>query len=114
MAKIFFNSLIGLTIMISGYLWANGNSKMIIIDVRKKAEWDSGHLQTAIHMPLDAFDAGIELLVKDKKQPVYLYCRSGNRSGKALELMNALDYTNVINAGGIGDASRLLKVKIIK
>ena len=113
MAKIFFNSLFGLTIMISGHLWANGNSQMII-DVRTKGEWDSGHLQRAIHLPLDAFDAGIELLVKDKKQPVYLYCRSGNRSGKALELMNALDYTNVINAGGIGDASRLLKVKIIK
>lgn len=112
MAKIFFNSLFGLTIMISGYLWANGNSQMII-DVRTKGEWDSGHLQTAIHLPLDAFDAGIELLVKDKMQPVYLYCRSGNRSGKALELMKALDYTNVINAGGIGDASQLLNVKII-
>lgn len=97
-----------LTILFSGYLWAEGKSKMII-DVRTLSEWDSGHIETAVHLPLDSFESGIELLVKDKEQRVYLYCRSGNRSGKALKIMQSLGYTNAFNAGGINEAKESLK-----
>jgi rhodanese-related sulfurtransferase len=41
----------------------------------------------AIHLPLDIFEQNIASLVEDKQQIVYLYCRSGNRSGKALQIM---------------------------
>ena len=95
--------LVTLTILFSGYLWAEGKSSMII-DVRTQSEWDSGHLKKAVHLPLDAFESGIEGLVKDKDATVYLYCRSGNRSGKALKIMQKLGYTNAANVGGINDA----------
>jgi phage shock protein E len=97
-----------LTIIFSGYLWAQEKSKMII-DVRTQSEWDSGHIDKAVHLPLDSFASGIELLVKDKEQSVYLYCRSGNRSGKALKIMQSLGYTNTFNAGGINEAKESLK-----
>jgi len=95
--------LVTLTIFYSGYLWAEGKSSMII-DVRTQSEWDSGHLKKAVHLPLDAFESGIESLAKDKEETVYLYCRSGNRSGKALKIMQKLGYTNAVNAGGINEA----------
>ena len=97
-----------LTILFSGYLWADGKSSMII-DVRTQSEWDSGHLDKAVHLPLDAFESGIEGLAKDKDATVYLYCRSGNRSGKALKIMQNLGYTNAYNAGGIDDAKQSIK-----
>jgi rhodanese-related sulfurtransferase len=50
--------LVALTIFYSGYLWAEGKSSMII-DVRTQSEWDSGHLNKAVHLPLDAFESGI-------------------------------------------------------
>lgn len=97
--------LVTLTILFLGYLWAEGKSSMII-DVRTQSEWDSGHFNKAIHLPLDAFESGIEGLVKDKDATVYLYCRSGNRSGKALKIMQKLGYTNAANVGGINDARK--------
>lgn len=60
-------------------------------------------------MPLDAFESGIEGLVKDKDATVYLYCRSGNRSGQALRIMQNLGYTNTANVGGINDARERFK-----
>jgi len=95
--------LAALTILFSGYLLAEGKSSMII-DVRTQSEWDSGHLDKAVHLPLDAFESGIEGLVIDKDATVYLYCRSGNRSGNALKIMQKLGYTNATNVGGINDA----------
>lgn len=95
--------LVALTILFSDYLWAEGKSSMII-DVRTQSEWDSGHLNKAVHLPLDLFESGIESIVKGKDTTVYLYCRSGNRSGKALKIMQRLGYTNAANIGGIEDA----------
>ena len=101
--KLILKIIVTLTIIFSGYLWAEGKSSMII-DVRLQSEWDSGHLDKAIHLPLDVFESGIEDLVQDKDERVYLYCRSGNRSGKALKIMQNLGYTNAANVGGINNA----------
>ena len=98
-----FKFVLMLAVLFSGYLWAEGKSSMII-DVRTQSEWDSGHLNKAVHLPLDAFESGIEGLVRDKDATVYLFCRSGNRSGKALKIMQELGYTNAANVGGINDA----------
>ncbi|CAI8157963.1 MAG: Thiosulfate sulfurtransferase PspE [Cellvibrionales bacterium UBA7375] len=103
-----FKFVLMLAVLFSGYLWAEGKSKMII-DVRTQSEWDSGHITKAVHLPLDSFENGIESLIKDKGQPVYLYCRSGNRSGKALKIMQKLGYTNAVNAGGMNEAKQLIE-----
>lgn len=105
--------LISLTLLTASHLRAEGNSPLII-DVRTKGEWSSGHLQSAVHLPLDKFAINITSLVKDKQKSVYLYCRSGNRSGKAHQIMQNLGYTNATNAGGIDKASQLLEIKIVQ
>ena len=48
-----------------------------------------------------------------KDQPIYLYCRSGNRSGKATKILEDAGYINVINAGSIQEASKLLGINIV-
>jgi len=53
-------------------------------------------------------------VVPNKDQKVYLYCRSGNRSGQAKDILEALGYSNVVNAGGVAQASADLQVDIVR
>ena len=47
-------------------------------------------------------------LFPDKTKPVIIYCRSGRRAGKAKEVLEQqLEYTNVMNAGGLVDLTYL-------
>ena len=84
---------------------------MTIVDVRTKAEWDSGHLEGAIHIEWQDI---LQLLPKiSKNEEIYLYCRSGNRSGKATKILLDAGYVNTINAGSINKASKSLDIPII-
>lgn len=72
----------------------------VVIDVRTQEEFASGHLQGAEHADLlnGDFAKSIESLDKDKTY--YLYCKTGNRSGKAAKLMQDAGFKNVFNIGG--------------
>jgi phage shock protein E len=48
-----------------------------------------------------------------KDEEIFLYCRSGNRSGKATKILIDAGYINAKNAGSIADASETLGIKII-
>lgn len=84
----------------------------ILIDVRTDTEWNDGYIETAIHIPLDKILEKIELAAEDKEQTIYLYCRSGNRSGKAEKALRSIGYINAKNIGGINEASSTLQLKI--
>ena len=86
-------------------------SATTIIDVRTSSEWNSGHLDGAINIEWQ----NILSLSKDisKNEKIYLYCRSGNRSGKATKILLDNGYQNVINAGSLEQASKLLNKNII-
>ena len=85
---------------------------ILVIDVRTTQEWQSGHLEEAIHIEWQDILSISESVSKDKE--IYLYCRSGNRSGKAAKILIDAGYINAINAGSIQEANNLLKSKIIK
>lgn len=87
--------------------------KMVIIDVRTPSEWNAGHLQDAILIPLDVITKEITNKVKDKNTPIALYCRSGRRSGIATQQLKQMGYTNVENYGGFNQASQTLNKKLI-
>ena len=89
-------------------------SSPILIDVRTDDEWINGYIETAIHIPLDMILQNIELVTDNKDHKIYLYCRSGNRSGKAEEALQGIGYINAKNIGGIKEASSTLKLKITK
>ena len=84
---------------------------MTVVDVRTEAEWDSGHLEGALHIEWqDILKISSDI---QKDEEIFLYCRSGNRSGKATKILVDAGYINAKNAGGIEDASELLDIKII-
>ena len=120
-AIILITALLAITFFISNIFSSTSTTtagtigdQSVIIDVRTLEEWNAGHLATAQHLQLDSVAELIETVVADKGQQVYLYCRSGNRSGQAKIIMVSLGYTNVTNAGGLGNASELLEIEIIQ
>ena len=84
---------------------------MAVVDVRTEAEWNTGHLEGALHIEWQDILEISSSIRKDEE--IFLYCRSGNRSGKATKILIDAGYINVKNAGSIADASEMLGIKII-
>ena len=79
-------------------LIAEGNG--IILDVRTDGEFAEGHLKGATQ--IDIFSSDFESKIKelDPNIPVYVYCRSGKRSGKAANSMKGMGFLEVYNLEG--------------
>lgn len=77
-------------------------SHLYIIDVRTLSEYNSGHIKTAVNVPLDKIDT-ISDYVPSKKDKVVVYCQSGSRSKQAFNELIELGYSNVFDLGGIQD-----------
>ena len=73
------------------------SSEYILVDVRTIQEFAEGHIKGAINIDYLAENFSIEIQALDLENPVLLYCRSGNRSGKAMKIMNELGYLEVYN-----------------
>jgi NADPH-dependent 2,4-dienoyl-CoA reductase/sulfur reductase-like enzyme/rhodanese-related sulfurtransferase len=69
-----------------------------IIDVREKDEFEEGHLLNAINIPLSELRGRADEIPKD--QPVYLHCRSSQRSYNALLALQHMGYDNLYNISG--------------
>jgi len=73
----------------------------VVIDVRTADEFSGGHLELTDHnfdVMSGEFQAKLDSL--DKSKTYYLYCRSGNRSGKAMKMMKQYGFEDVHNIGG--------------
>lgn len=68
----------------------------ILIDVRSKQEFNEGHINGAINIPLSDINK-LTNMVKDKKKYIILYCSSGIRSKKAQKELISKGYINVYN-----------------
>jgi len=79
----------------------------LLLDVRSDAEFTAGHVDGAQNIPhteIQAELSDIEALVAgDKNAPIVVYCRSGQRSGIAKEVLIKYGYTRVTNLGGMSD-----------
>jgi len=75
----------------------------IVIDVRTPTEFASGHLAAARNINIEGADFAARIGALDKNATYAVYCRSGNRSGAALEQMTAAGFTHTYDlAGGVG------------
>jgi rhodanese-related sulfurtransferase len=74
--------------------------KAYLVDVRTPEEFSAGHLQHASNINYNSPDFKTQIGKLDKSKPVYLYCRSGNRSGKAADTLEALGFKTFYNIGG--------------
>lgn len=74
---------------------------VIILDVRTKGEYESGHIKGAILLELDDIKLAAEEKLPNKNIKLLVYCRSGNRSKQASRTLVELGYANVYEFGGI-------------
>ena len=74
-----------------------GNQDFVIIDVRTPEEFNEGHLEKAVNIDFNAETFKEELAKLDKNKTYLVYCRSGNRSGRAMSIMRELGFKEVYN-----------------
>ncbi len=73
----------------------------VILDVRTEDEVADGIIENAIHIDIYKGQGFInELEELDKNKNYYVYCRSGNRSGQACNIMEQLGFDNAYNLEG--------------
>ena len=75
-------------------------SGAVLVDVRSREEYGSGHVPGAINLPVQELPQRMGELPRDK--PLVLYCRSGHRSGRATEMLRQAGYQGVHNLGAMG------------
>lgn len=77
-----------------------GNSNYIIVDFRTQTEYNSGYIDGAINIDYYSENLKEQLNSLDKSKIYLIYCRSGNRSGKAMVIMKELGFKTVYNMEG--------------
>jgi phage shock protein E len=82
--------------------WQWIDQDAVVIDVRTVGEFESGHLEGALNIPVQEI-ARVDLSFVKKDQPVVVYCRSGNRSGSAQQILQSKGYNQVHNGGGLDE-----------
>lgn len=74
------------------------NNGAVILDVRTQREWDGGHIENALHIPLDELNNRVAE-VKALNKPIIACCESGIRSAKAAKFL-VINNIDAINGGG--------------
>jgi len=74
-----------------------GNQDFVIIDIRTPEEFNEGHIENAVNIDFysETFKKDLDKL--DKNKTYFIYCRSGNRSGRAMPIMKELGFKEVYN-----------------
>ncbi len=84
------------------------NRGALIVDTRTPGEFQNGHVKGAVNIPYDVIAQSIAQFETDPARPIVLYCRSGSRSAMAKRSLLSAGYTNVTDAGSIGNMQRQL------
>lgn len=75
--------------------------EVIILDVRTPQEYEEGHIDGALLIPDYDLKSLAESNLPDKDEKILVYCRSGNRSKSATNILIDMGYRNVYDFGGI-------------
>jgi len=68
---------------------------LIILDVRRQDEYDSGHIERAIIIPVDELEDRLDELSKNDE--LLVYCRTGNRSSSAINILQLNGFTMIFH-----------------
>ena len=89
-------------------------SKPLILDVRDDAEYASGHIQGAKHIPLAQLVERIKEIEKFKDKPVLVHCQKGMRATAACSILKAQNFTQLNNLQGGLNAWVEAKMPLVK
>lgn len=78
----------------------------VLIDVRSSEEFDEGSVPGAINIPIDLLPDNIGKIPTDK--PIIVFCKSGNRAGKAKKILEENNITDVSNGGSWQNVQKAL------
>ena len=79
----------------------------------QRAELASGHLEGAVNIDVQSADFEAQITQLDPDGSYYVYCRSGNRSGQAIDRMAALGFTDLTNGGSVESASAATGIPVV-
>lgn len=81
-----------------------------VLDVRREAEWEAGHIEGATWWPLDNFRVSSPEI--DRDTPIAVHCKGGYRSMIACSLLQRAGFKNVVNVAGGFDAWQQAKLPV--
>jgi len=82
-----------------------------VLDVRRQAEWDAGHIEGAAWWPLDNFKVSPPEINRDV--PLAVHCKSGYRSMIASSLLERAGFHHILNVVGGFDAWQHAKLPVV-
>jgi len=112
--------LLGLAACSSAPSAASGSDEVqlggdtILLDVRTPEEYAAGHLDGARLLDFNGGDVAEAIPNLDPDAEYLVYCRSGNRSGQAIALMERAGFTSLTNLGSLEQAANATGVPIVK
>lgn len=72
----------------------------VVLDIRDKKEFDSGHIVDSVNIPLSKLSQRITELDKYKQKPVVVVCKMGQLSGDAAKTLQQAGFAQVVKLGG--------------
>ena len=75
----------------------NNFNEVILLDVRSHQEYEEGHLQGAINIPIYELEKIVKNKIKNFDAVIIAYCSAGIRSKKAVKILKKLGYKNLYN-----------------
>ena len=74
--------------------------ELVLLDVRTQSEYESGHILNAINISHEQILESPELLTEYKDSQMVVFCRSGVRAGKVIQLLESLGFEDIIDIDG--------------
>lgn len=85
-----------------------------VIDVRTVEEFNAGHLEGALNIPVETGDFTGTVSQLDPTGKYIVYCKSGRRAGLALDAMTQLGFTDVTNLGSLENAASATALPVVQ
>ena len=79
---------------------SKSDHKPVLLDVRTQSEYNDGHIQDAINIPHDQLLKEPQLVSAYKDSQMVVFCRSGVRAGKVIEMLEGLGFKEIIDIDG--------------
>jgi rhodanese-related sulfurtransferase len=73
----------------------NGNGNLLLLDVRTKREYDSGHIAGAVLIPHKQVEKRLDELAKYRDRRIVVYCEVGGRARKVLHVLSKAGFDDL-------------------
>ena len=102
-------ALFSIEFVLSAELWTVSELKdtisdidheLVLLDVRTQSEYNDGHIKNAINISHDHILEKPELVSEFKDSQIVVFCRSGVRAGKVIQMLESHGFQDIIDIDG--------------